>query len=163
MVSVLFVCLGNICRSPTAEGVFTHMCRKQGVADSLHIDSAGTAGWHAGKAPDARAVTAAALQDIDLSALRARQVSQDDFSGFDYILAMDEDNLADLRSLQPDDTRARVDLFLDYAPGMSVRNVPDPYYGGDDGFVQVLELVRAASAGLLTHLIARGEVKAHRD
>ena len=97
-----------------------------------------------------------------MSALRARQVSQDDFSGFDYILAMDEDNLADLRSLQPDDTRARVDLFLDYAPGMSVRNVPDPYYGGDDGFVQVLELVRAGSAGLLTHLIARGEVTAHR-
>ena len=138
------------------------MCRKQGVADCLYIDSAGTAGWHVGKAPDARAVTAAAQQDIDLSALRARQVSQDDFSGFDYILAMDEDNLADLRSLQPDGTQARVDLFLDYAPGMSVRNVPDPYYGGDDGFVQVLELVRVASAGLLTHLIARGEVTAHR-
>ena len=162
MVSVLFVCLGNICRSPTAEGVFRSMCHRQGVGADLQIDSAGTAAWHVGKRPDARAVAAAARHGIDLSPLRARQVTPQDFSGFDYILAMDEDNLADLRAMRPANALARVELFLSHALGQSLCDVPDPYYGGDDGFEHVIELTREASAGFLTHLLARGKIAAHR-
>ena len=160
MVSVLFVCLGNICRSPTAEGVFRQLCERQGVISRLRIDSAGTAGWHAGKSPDGRAVAAARQQGIDLSALRARQVSPSDFYSFDYILAMDGDNLSELQQCRPPDSNADIRLFLSYAVQCELTYVPDPYYGGDEGFERVLELTREASAGFLMHLIARGEVAA---
>lgn len=160
MVSVLFVCLGNICRSPTAEGVFRQLCENQGVISGLRIDSAGTAGWHDGKPPDGRAVAAARQHGIDLTSLRARQVSPSDFYSFDYILAMDGDNLSELQQCRPPDSTADIRLFLSYAIQCEQTDVPDPYYGGDEGFEQVLELTRNASAGFLMHLIARGQVAA---
>ena len=151
---ILFVCLGNICRSPTAEGVFRHRARQAGLTD-LQIDSAGTAGWHVGKAPDPRSVAAAQRRGYDLSALRARQVLVTDFDHFDLVLAMDRQNLAELKSLAPRGTKSSLGLFLDYAGRAAFREVPDPYYGGDAGFEQVLDLVEQASDGLIARL--RGE------
>ncbi len=148
---ILFVCLGNICRSPTAEGVFRHRARQAGFT-ALQIDSAGTAGWHIGKAPDRRTVTAAERRGYDLSALRARQVGATDFDNFDLILAMDKQNLAELKSMAPRGTTATLSLFLDYAENPAVREVPDPYYGGDAGFEQVLDLIEQASDGLIARL-----------
>ncbi len=150
--AVLFVCLGNICRSPTAEGVFRHYA--QGCPSlNLAVDSAGTAAYHTGKAPDSRARQAAARRGYDLSALRARQVVTEDYHRFDYLLAMDRQNLDDLLRRRPPGARADVRLLLDFAEGVSLREVPDPYYGGEQGFEQVLDLVEAASAGLLSHLL----------
>ncbi|MDF1629766.1 MAG: low molecular weight phosphotyrosine protein phosphatase [Alcanivoracaceae bacterium] len=148
---ILFVCLGNICRSPTAEGVFRQRAAAAGLSLSL-IDSAGTASWHVGKAPDARTVKAAAGRGYDLSTLRARQVSVADFNAFDFILAMDEQNLAELQSIQPAQSLAELGLFLDYAEGAVEREVPDPYYGGDQGFQTVLDLIENASDGLIRRL-----------
>ncbi|MCC1496308.1 low molecular weight protein-tyrosine-phosphatase [Alcanivorax sp. 1008] len=150
-VRILFVCLGNICRSPTAEGVFRQRAAAAGLS-LVKIDSAGTAGWHVGKAPDARTVKAAARRGYDLSMLRARQVGVDDFNAFDFILAMDEQNLAELRSIQPAQSVAELGLFLEYAEGPVPREVPDPYYGGDQGFQTVLDLVESASDGLIRRL-----------
>ena len=127
MTRILFVCLGNICRSPTAEAVFRARAHDAGLLETLHLDSAGTGDWHVGKAPDARAMAAAAQRGYDLSALRARQVAADDFRRFDLILAMDRDNLTDLRSQCPDDASCELGLFLDYHPQPPVREVPDPY------------------------------------
>lgn len=149
---VLFVCLGNICRSPTAHGVFEAQVRAAGLAGRISVDSAGTAGWHVGRPPDVRTQRAAAQRGYDLSRLRARQVSPGDFRTFDYVLAMDGENLATLRALRPGDSAARLQLFLDYAQGVAERDVPDPYYGGTAGFERVLDLVESASAGLLAHL-----------
>jgi protein-tyrosine phosphatase len=146
---VLFVCLGNICRSPTAHGVFEHMVAQRKLQHAIEVDSCGTGDWHLGRAPDRRASTEASKRGYDLSHLRARQVSRDDFAQFDYILAMDRQNLADLQRLCPEGYRGRLALFLDYAPGSSISEVPDPYYGGDDGFNQVLDLIESASEGLL--------------
>lgn len=146
---VLFVCLGNICRSPTAHGVFQQRVDGAGLSEAVLVDSAGTAGWHCGRAPDPRSQAFAAAHGYDLSALRARQVAAEDFRQFDYILAMDRANLSDLQALRPVDSRAELALFLDYADG-ACDEVPDPYYGGDDGFVTVLRLVEAAADGLLT-------------
>ena len=148
---VLFVCTGNICRSPTAEGVFRHRARQAGLT-SLQIDSAGTAGWHVGKAPDPRTVAAAQRRGYDLSALRARQVRAADFDNFDIVLAMDKQNLAELKSIAPHGVKTGLGLFLDYAEGAPFSEVPDPYYGGDAGFEQVLDLIERASDGLIARL-----------
>ena len=148
---ILFVCLGNICRSPTAEGVFRQRARQAGLTD-LQIDSAGTAGWHVGKAPDPRSVAAAQGRGYDLSTLRARQVRVADFDHFDLVLAMDRQNLAELKSLAPRGAKSSLGLFLDYASGVALKDVPDPYYGGAAGFEQVLDLVEQASDGLIARL-----------
>lgn len=146
---VLFVCLGNICRSPTAEGVFAALAKQRGLATSVAVDSCGTSAWHIGSAPDSRATAAAAVRGYDLSTLRGRQVEPVDFERYDYILAMDRNNLRDLQALCPDHYTGHLGLLLEFAPGISERDVPDPYYGGDDGFTQVLDMVEAASLGLL--------------
>ena len=154
MVKVLFVCLGNICRSPTAHGVFAQQVKASGLDSRISIDSAGTGDWHIGRAPDERTQGAALRRGYDLSSLRARQVSVEDFYQFQYILAMDRQNLADLRDLQPAGFNGHLGLFLEFADVRPVTEVPDPYYGEHDGFEQVLDLVEQASAGLLRQLRA---------
>ena len=149
---VLFVCLGNICRSPTAQGVFESLVARCGLSEEVQVDSCGTGDWHVGSAPDERAIAAALRRGYDLSRLRARQVRIDDFSAFDYILAMDRDNLADLELLRPTGFRGHLGLFLAFAGDGAPTDVPDPYYGGDAGFDRVLDLVEAASEGLLRAL-----------
>lgn len=151
---VLFVCLGNICRSPTAEGVLLHKLREAGLADQVRVDSAGTGDWHVGKAPDARTRVAAQRRGYDLSALRARQVAADDFARFDLILAMDESNLANLGRLRPGDGLAELDLFLRRYE-LALDEVPDPYYGGEAGFEQVLDLVEQACDALIVEIKGR--------
>lgn len=148
-VSVLFVCMGNICRSPTAEGVFTRKVTEAGLISRIRIDSAGTHAYHIGNPPDPRTMQAAQRRGYDLSALRARKVEVADFSRFDYVLAMDEDNLAILERMKPVASSSRVGLFMEFAPGYGIREVPDPYYGGPAGFEQVLDMVEAAAEGLL--------------
>jgi len=150
-VKVLFVCLGNICRSPTAEGVFRRAVEQAGMADDIEIDSCGVGSWHVGKAPDARAQQAALCRGIDLSSLCARQLSEQDFAEYDYVLGMDQDNVRAIRGLKPANSQAYVGLFLDFA-GTPGAEVPDPYYGGEEGFENVLNLIEAASAGLVQHL-----------
>lgn len=150
---MLFVCLGNICRSPTAHGVFETMVRQAGLEDRIQVDSSGTGDWHVGKAPDARAVAEAKGRGYDLSHLRARQVTVEDFHEFDLIIAMDHSNLADLKAMEPADGKAEVRLFLEFAPGADVDEVPDPYYGGAEGFSRVFQLVESASNGLLAHIM----------
>jgi protein-tyrosine phosphatase len=149
---VLFVCLGNICRSPTAHGVFQHVVDAAGEGASISVDSCGTAGWHTGKAPDSRAVAEALRHGYDLSPLRARQLQPDDFEHFDYILAMDSSNLEDLRAASPPGFAGVLRRFLD-SPGAPGGDVPDPYYGGEEGFAEVLRLVEVASAALLNELL----------
>jgi len=151
-INVLFVCLGNICRSPTAEGVFRHVVEQAGLTDSIHIDSAGTGDWHIGKGPDPRTVAEAATRDYDLSALRARQVSSADFSQFDYVIAMDQENLKNLEAMKPADYEGYLGLFLPFAANVSEAEVPDPYYGGPEGFTLVLNMVEEASLALLRHI-----------
>ncbi|MDF3864124.1 low molecular weight phosphotyrosine protein phosphatase [Pseudomonas denitrificans (nom. rej.)] len=153
-MKVLFVCLGNICRSPTAEGVFRHKVREAGLEDRIEIDSAGTGDWHVGKAPDARTRAAALRRGYDLSSLRARQVSAIDFSRYDLVLAMDNANLRDLKHLCSSSGKAELDLFLRRYE-LEIDEVPDPYYGGEDGFEQVLDLVERACDGLLTEVKGR--------
>lgn len=155
MVKVLFVCLGNICRSPTAEGVFRAIVDEAGLSDLVNIDSAGTSGWHIGDPPDERGQRAALTRGYDLSQQRARKVGPRDFETFDYIIGMDSRNVADLSAMAPAGTRDKVSLFLAFAPETGEREIPDPYYGGPDGFDQVLDLVEAASRGLLADIRAR--------
>jgi len=146
--SVLFVCMGNICRSPTAEAVFRFHAQQAGIR--LDIDSAGTLGSHAGERPDVRAKRAGEKRGYDFSRLRARKVAADDFHRFDLILAMDQDNYRNLLAISPDEAlNHKVRLFLDYAPNSHYREVPDPYYGGGKGFELVLDLIEAASQGLI--------------
>ena len=152
---VLFVCLGNICRSPTAEGVFRYLIDNEAPRLRVEIDSAGTADFHAGEAPDPRTQRAALRRGIDLSGLQARQVRADDFNQFDYVLAMDRDNLRDLRELQPAASRADVRLFLEFAPALDRLEMPDPYFGDDSGFEDVVDLSIAASRGLIAWLEQR--------
>lgn len=147
--SVLFVCLGNICRSPTAEGIFRERAARAGMADRIVVASAGTGDWHVGEPPDRRAIAQAAKRGYDLRKLRARQVCEDDFQRFGWILAMDRANLRELASMRPPDHDGHLGLFLDLAPGLGAREVPDPYYGGTDGFEHVLDLIEAASDSLL--------------
>lgn len=153
---VLFVCLGNICRSPTAEGVFRLLAQREAPELRLRIASAGTAQYHVGNPPDARAQEAARRRGYDLSGLRARHVEAGDFERFDYILAMDRSVLAALSRAAPGTARQRVKLFLEFSPDADELEVPDPYYGGPNGFEHVLDLIESASRGLLTHLRARG-------
>ena len=151
-VSVLFVCMGNYCRSPTAEGVFRAVVRQRAPQLAIHIDSAGTHDYHVGRAPDPRSVAAARRRGIDLSGLRARQVEDEDFVRFDYILAMDRGNLEALRSRSPGHLSHRVRLLMEFASRPDQTEVPDPYYGGPGGFELVLDLVEEAANGLLDHL-----------
>ena len=153
--SVLFVCMGNICRSPTAESVFRDHARRAGLEDELRIESAGTGDWHVGQPPDNRAITHARRRGYDLAALRARQVTREDFASFDFILAMDLRNLRDLKALCPADYAGYLGLLLDFAPHLGLREVPDPYYGAGDGFETVLELTERASEALLAHIRER--------
>lgn len=152
---VLFVCLGNICRSPTAEGLFRAALMDSKLDQFVDVDSCGTAGYHIGAPPDPRSVQAAAVRGIDISSLKARRVEAQDFDLFDYVLAMDRQNLRDLRKIQPPESKATVGLFLDYADNPTVREVPDPYYGGAEGFERVLDLIEAASIGLIDDIRTR--------
>jgi protein-tyrosine phosphatase len=149
--SILFVCLGNICRSPLAEGVFAEVARTAGRRGDFRLDSAGTGAWHAGSPPDRRSVAIAGLHGIDITAQRARQVEQSDFSRFDLILGMDRSNVADLRGRAPGEAGERIHLFLAYAAGVE-HDVPDPYYGGPDGFETVYRMIRDASEALISRL-----------
>lgn len=155
MTKVLFVCLGNICRSPTADGIFRELVAREKLDRIITVDSAGTSDWHIGKKPDARTIAAAKKRGYDLSILRARQVSADDFEEFDYILAMDNNNLQDLQKLKPRGYDGHLGLFLDFSSHKKYREVPDPYYGGDAGFELVLDLVEDAAEGLLSHIRQR--------
>ena len=146
---ILFVCMGNICRSPTAEGVFRRVLQQRAPGLEVEIDSAGTHDYHIGAPPDRRAVSAALRRSIDLSQLRARQVAAEDFERFDLILAMDADNLAELRRRAQPKYRERFKLMMDYAPDATRSDVPDPYYGGPQGFEEVLDLLEEAADGLL--------------
>jgi protein-tyrosine phosphatase len=154
-VSVLFVCMGNICRSPTAEAVFRHRVEQAGMADKIRIDSAGTHDYHVGDAPDARTQRAAKQRGYDMSNLRGRQVEADDFMRFDYVLAMDNMNLVMLERLRPEDAQSYLGLFLDFAELHKEYEVPDPYNGGPEGFEQVLDMVEDAANGLLKHIRER--------
>ncbi|MFP3343163.1 low molecular weight protein-tyrosine-phosphatase [Halomonas sp. SIMBA_159] len=151
MTRVLFVCLGNICRSPTAEGVFQQALDRAGLSQRVAIDSCGVGDWHIGKAPDKRAQAAALRRGVDISHLRARQLKASDFLEFDYVLGMDRDNLAAMQALKPADSQAKIGLFLAYA-GLPDTDVPDPYYGGEAGFERVLDMIERASAGLIEEL-----------
>lgn len=152
MTKVLFVCLGNICRSPTADGIFNHLVVRTKLDQKIIVDSAGTGDWHIGKAPDTRTVVAARQRGYDLSVLRARQVTARDFDEFDYVLAMDKANLLDLQRIRPSSYAGHLGLFLDFGSRDDYREVPDPYYGGHDGFELVLDLVEDAAQGLLNHI-----------
>jgi protein-tyrosine phosphatase len=151
-LKVLFVCTGNICRSPIAEGVFRQQVKAAGLSRRVHADSAGMLDYHAGEPPDPRAQAAAKKRSYDLSRLRARQVRAEDFHEYDHVLAMDAGHLAQLRRLSPVEHRHKLRLFLDFAPHVGRSEVPDPYYGTDQGFELVLDLAEAACAGLLDHL-----------
>jgi len=152
MVKVLFVCLGNICRSPTAHGVFESMLESEGLSSSVSVDSAGTGAWHAGHSPDGRAQQAAISRGVDLSHIRARQVEIEDFEMFDYILAMDKTNLNDLLDQSPEAYKEKIKLFLSFGQDDKILEVPDPYYGGVKGFDTVLNLVESACQGLLEEI-----------
>ncbi len=141
--------MGNICRSPTAQGVFESLVTASGLEDRIEIDSAGTHAYHVGEGPDQRATRAAAQRGIDLSSQQARRVAEDDFEQFDYILAMDSSNLDDLQALCPDQYQDRVRLLLEFAEDPAQQDVPDPYYGGSRGFERVLDLIEQGAHGLL--------------
>ena len=151
-VSILFVCMGNICRSPTAEAVFRNYAEKAGWLERLRIDSAGTHDYHVGAAPDARAQQAAKRRGYDMSNLRGRQVEAQDFFRFDYVLAMDNQNLVMLERLRPDYAQSHLGLFLEFSERYDEWEVPDPYFGGAAGFERVLDMVEDASKGLLQHI-----------
>ena len=146
---VLFVCMGNICRSPTAEAAFRRLVEDAGEADTFDIDSAGTHAYHVGETADPRAVRAAERRGLDLSRSVGRQATRDDFRRFDYILAMDRQNCRDLMRLGGPRADGRLRLFLDYAPELGLQDVPDPYFGGPRGFERVLDIVAAGATGLL--------------
>ena len=153
--SILFVCLGNICRSPLAEGVFRAVWAERGRGRDMLLDSAATSGWEVGSAPDPRSIAVAMRHGIDISGQRARKVRREDFSRFDLILGMDRSNVADLKALAP--ARDRVHLFLEFAHGQA-RDVPDPYYDGPEAFAEVYRMIREASEALATRLAARASL-----
>jgi protein-tyrosine phosphatase len=154
MKKILFVCLGNICRSPTADGVMRKLVKDAGLEKRIVVDSAGTGDWHIGHAPDSRTIRAAAKRGYDLSVLRARLVNVDDFDEFDYILAMDKSNLANLQKMRPAHFTGHLGLFMEFAPDMGYKEVPDPYHGGAEDFERVLDLVEKAADGLLKKITA---------
>jgi len=146
---VLFVCLGNICRSPTAHGAFEYLVAKENLSDRIRVDSCGTGSFHIGEKPDPRTIKAAARRQYDLSTQRARQIKPEDFLVFDYVLAMDRMNLGNVKALAPKNYAGHLGLFLDFSQQRTYTQVPDPYYESDDGFELVLDLVEDASRGLL--------------
>ena len=152
-VKVLFVCMGNICRSPTAHGVMQKLVDEQGLSQYVQVDSAGTHSYHVGNPPDPRSQATAKRRGVDLSSQRARRFVSSDFLDYDYLLAMDTGNLADMRALRPDEASARLQLMLEYSSRYSEREVPDPYFG-DDGFDLVYDMIDDASRGLLRHIRA---------
>jgi protein-tyrosine phosphatase len=149
---ILFVCLGNICRSPMAEGVFRRVAEEEGLIDRFEIDSAGLGDWHIGQAPDHRAQKAARSRGVDISDQSARQVVDEDFDRFDLLLVMDRSNFAELKARAPHEARAKIRPFLDFAPHVGTRDVPDPFFGGAEGFDRALDLIEAAARGLLASL-----------
>ncbi len=151
---VLMVCLGNICRSPTAEAVLRKKVHEAGLDDRIEVDSAGTADYHVDSPPDRRAVAHGEKRGLKMNHLRGRQVGREDFDRFDFILAMDADNLADLERIRPAGARAKVALLLSYAPQAGAREVPDPYYGGAGGFEDVLDLVESAADGFIASVLS---------
>ncbi len=150
-MKVLFVCMGNICRSPTAEGVFRHVATEAGLRDGVTVDSAGTHAYHSGEPPDRRSRAAAERRGYSLERIRARRVRETDFAEFDLILAMDRDNLASLKAISDDEYHGKIRLFLDYTEGPE-DEVPDPYYGGATGFERVLDLIEEASRRLVADI-----------
>ena len=152
MVKVLFVCMGNICRSPSAEGVFRDKVSATGLDDKIHIDSAGTHAYHIGNPPDPRSQAAAIKRDYDLSTQRARKVKINDFDEFDYVIAMDMSNEDDLQAICPSGMEEKIHLFLNFSNNTDKKEVPDPYYGGGNGFETVLDLIEDAADGLIAHL-----------
>ena len=151
-IRILFICLGNICRSPSAEGVFRHLVSEAGLSDHIDTDSAGTGPWHAGNPPDRRAQDAARARGFDISHLRARQVQSDDFHAFDFLVAMDKDNHQDLISMSPQDLHHKISLLLDHSGGPRGKDVPDPYYGDLSGFHDMMDLIETGAKGLLEHI-----------
>lgn len=152
-IKVLFVCMGNICRSPTAEGVFNKVVTDLGMTDRFLVDSAGTHAYHIGEGPDSRAQQTARTRGVNLSEIRARKVTPSDFEHFDHILAMDSDNYHMLLAASPEEHHHKIKLFLEYAPERSENDVPDPYYGGQHGFNHVFDLVEDASRGFYHSVI----------
>lgn len=150
-VKVLFVCMGNICRSPTAEGVFQALVEAEGLGQAISVDSAGTHGYHVGAPPDARAQATARGRGVDLSRLQARRFESRDFVDFDFVIAMDRGNRADMLAIRPDDAQASLHLMLEFAQGFDGAEVPDPYYG-DEGFERVFDMIDNAARGLLRHI-----------
>jgi len=161
-VRILFVCMGNICRSPTAEGVFRRVVRERAPQLPIEIDSAGTHDYHVGEPPDARAIAAAARRGIDLRGLRARQVQDDDFAAFDLIVAMDRNNRAALVERSPAEFHPRIRSFMEFSASSTVEDVPDPYYGGPLGFEEVLDLAEEASLGLLEEVLRQMQSRRRR-
>lgn len=157
-IKVLFVCMGNICRSPTAEGVFTKLITDRKLTPKFTIDSAGTHAYHVGNPPDERAQQAAAKRGIEIQKLRARKIHGSDFEYYDHILVMDDDNYAIVSNDCPPEHRHKVKYFLDFAPNLGIKEVPDPYYGGKSGFEQVLDMVEDASLGFLETLQLTGKI-----
>jgi protein-tyrosine phosphatase len=154
---ILFVCMGNICRSPSAEGVFRSLLAARAPQLAVEIDSAGTHDYHVGEPPDERAIAAARRRGIDLSSLRARTVRQSDFDYYDLILAMDEQNVSELRRRAPPSRHDRIRLLMEFVATPAVHAVPDPYYGGPQGFEQVLDLLEEASEALLREILSQAE------
>lgn len=154
MIKVLFVCMGNICRSPTAHGVFQALVDEHGLGDSIQVDSAGTHSYHIGSPPDARSQATAKARGLDLSGLRARRFVSSDFNEFDYLLGMDQGNVADMQAIRPDDASAALQLMLEYSDRFNQAEVPDPYFG-NEGFELVFDMVEDASRGLLQQIRAR--------
>ncbi|CAA9890597.1 putative Protein-tyrosine-phosphatase [Candidatus Methylobacter favarea] len=157
-IKVLFVCMGNICRSPTAEGVFAKLLREHALEEHFILDSAGTHAYHLGEAPDLRAQKAALERGIELGHLRARKVALEDFEEFDFLLAMDCENYSALMDICPDKHKEKIGYFLDYASHLGEREVPDPYFGGKHGFERVLDMIEHASAGFLKTLRETGHI-----
>lgn len=151
-IKVLMVCMGNICRSPTAHGVFEALVRDEGLDHLIEVDSAGTHAYHIGEPPDPRSQQTARNRGLDISSQRARKAIQDDFHQFDYVLAMDQDNFLNLKSICPPGKEDRLHLFMDFSDQFSTREVPDPYYGGANGFESVFDMVDSAAKGLLNHI-----------
>lgn len=152
MIRVLFVCLGNICRSPTAEGVFRDLVSREGLSDKIETDSCGTSGWHKNDPPDSRAQEEARHRGIKIDDLKSRKTLDSDFSDFDFIIAMDHNNFDTLHVKCPKMYTSKIHMFLSFAPEIGIAEVPDPYYGGPDGFSDVFDMIDTASRGLLQHI-----------